>query len=162
MVFRVLYIIYIWIMFALDFPLSDGECIGSARLQIVFFLVKSKVESLLWLATRNRVSLEDCKAATRGILSCVGAVLFLFKILCFLLYIGGCMYLRDFASLALDFTVALNRCLRPRVLDVALIHVDFRAVNFAAMDLWILQRHDLSVDIAVGTGLWLGGSLCCV
>lgn len=102
-------------MFALDLPLRDGQvsCV-SARLQLVLLLVKGKVETLLWLARRNRVRWEDRQATARSVLRVsIATCLFFFHALKFLFYIGGCRYLRHFATFVLNLSVALGARLRP-------------------------------------------------
>ena len=149
-------------MFALDISLGYGESVGRPSFEIFFFLVKSEVEFLVGLATGDWVGGEDGETASRGVLRRVAPILVFFQILGFLVYIGGCGDLGHLAPFVLNLTVALRGGLRPRVVDFAFVHVDLGAVHFAAVDLRVLQRHYLSVQVAVGPRLGFGGGLCCV
>jgi len=63
---------------AFDISFSDRESVGCARFQILLFLVKCEVESLVGLAAGDGVGWEDGQAAARGVLRCVASILVLF------------------------------------------------------------------------------------
>ena len=127
---------------------------GVCKNTVKVLFMKSKVNSLCLLLSLN--STEYCGTTTgRGLALNLSVRRFLN------LLSPRCVTLGRF-FIVLNSSIALSRSFRSDFTALTFIYINFRAVNFSTVNVWILECHDLSIVCPWSEVRSLGWSLGCV